>query len=57
MPQYGPPLCLQGCIYFKDGPKFIGDSGKCVKYILIPKIIFYQGGSCQHYTKEKKTNQ
>ena len=49
MPTYPPPSCLKGCTYFKTGPQFIGDSGKCSKYKLIPKGIFYRAEKCAYY--------
>ena len=49
MPTYGAPFCLKGCIHFRNYPQFIGDSGKCEKYKLIPKSIFYQAGKCAFF--------
>lgn len=52
MATYEQPQCLRGCIYYKSGPTFIGDSGKCVKYKLIPKGIYYMAKPCKFYTKK-----
>ena len=49
MPTYSAPFCLVGCIHFKSHPQYIGDSGKCAKYKLIPRGIFYQAGKCAFF--------
>lgn len=48
MTSYAAPMCLS-CKNFNGGPMFIGDSGKCDKFPLIPKEIFYQCAKCLDY--------
>ena len=50
--QYGIPLCMKSCIYFKKAPQFIGGKASCDKYRSIPDKIYFRAGGCVHY----KTN-
>lgn len=48
--QYGIPLCMKGCAYFKRGPEYIGGKAACDKYKEIPDKIFFRAGHCEYYT-------
>mgnify|MGYP006399184167 FL=1 len=47
--QYFEAICYN-CIFYKSGPRFIGDSGKCSKYPMnIPRKIYYKACDCEKF--------